>query len=60
MCTCTKANDMMDVMTEGILGIVTEVVLRLRPRSEVTRYGSMIFPNFESGVACMHDVAMQR
>lgn len=46
--------------SEGILGVVTEVVLRLRPRSEVTRYGSMIFPNFEAGVACMHDVAMQR
>jgi alkyldihydroxyacetonephosphate synthase len=46
--------------SEGTLGVVTEVVIRLRPLPEVREYGSVVFPDFESGVSCMHEVAMKR
>ena len=46
--------------SEGTLGVVTEVTLKLRPLPEVKRYGSIIFPNFESGVAFMREVAKLR
>lgn len=46
--------------SEGSLGLVTEAVVRLRPKAECTRYGSIIFPNFEQGVACMHEIALKR
>eukprot|EP01117_Protostelium_nocturnum_P006858 TRINITY_DN2456_c1_g2_i1.p1 TRINITY_DN2456_c1_g2~~TRINITY_DN2456_c1_g2_i1.p1 ORF type:complete len:623 (+),score=238.65 TRINITY_DN2456_c1_g2_i1:97-1965(+) len=46
--------------SEGTLGIVTECVLRLRPLPEVRAYGSIAFPDFESGVACLHEISRQR
>jgi alkyldihydroxyacetonephosphate synthase len=46
--------------SEGILGVVTEVVVKVRPQSEFTMYGSMIFPDFESGVACLHEIGLRR
>ncbi len=46
--------------SEGTLGIVTEAVVRLRPKPEVTKYGSIIFPNFTLGVNCLYEVAMER
>eukprot|EP00947_MAST-08B_sp_MAST-8B-sp1_P002420 g2420.t1 len=46
--------------SEGTLGVVTEVVLRLRPLAPVCVYGSVIFPDFRSGVAFMHEIAQQQ
>ena len=46
--------------SEGTYGVVTEVVVRLSKKPEATVYGSMIFPSFESGVACMHEIAMKK
>ncbi|CAD7083672.1 unnamed protein product [Hermetia illucens] len=46
--------------SEGTLGIVTEVVLKVRPLPPVKRYGSLIFPDFESGVKFMREVARRR
>lgn len=46
--------------SEGIFGIVTEVILRIRPVPKVRKYGSIAFPDFESGVSCLHEVAMKR
>lgn len=46
--------------SEGSLGVVTEVVLKIRPLPKVTRYGSIVFPDFGSGVKCMREVARQR
>jgi len=46
--------------SEGTLGVVTEAVLRLRPLTEMKKFGSIVFPDFESGVACMREVAKQR
>jgi len=46
--------------SEGTLGVVTEAVIRLRPLPEVRKYGSIVFPDFESGVACVREIAKQR
>uniref|UniRef100_A0A1I8P8Q1 Alkylglycerone-phosphate synthase n=1 Tax=Stomoxys calcitrans TaxID=35570 RepID=A0A1I8P8Q1_STOCA len=46
--------------SEGTLGVVTEVVLKLRPLPKVKRYNSLVFPNFECGVEFMREVAKQR
>ncbi|ENN71142.1 hypothetical protein HUJ04_007585 [Dendroctonus ponderosae] len=46
--------------SEGSLGVVTEVILKIRPLPQSKRYGSMVFPDFESGVKCMREVAKQR
>lgn len=44
----------------GTLGLVTEVTMKIRPLPPVKKYGSIVFPNFEQGVACMREVALQR
>ncbi|XP_003384906.1 PREDICTED: alkyldihydroxyacetonephosphate synthase, peroxisomal-like [Amphimedon queenslandica] len=46
--------------SEGTLGVITEVTMRIRPLPQVRRYGSIVFPTFELGVEYMRDVAKQR
>uniref|UniRef100_A0A8B9QMJ2 Alkylglycerone-phosphate synthase n=1 Tax=Apteryx owenii TaxID=8824 RepID=A0A8B9QMJ2_APTOW len=46
--------------SEGTLGVVTEVTVKIRPVPEYQKYGSVVFPNFERGVACLREVAKQR
>ncbi|XP_072021273.1 alkyldihydroxyacetonephosphate synthase, peroxisomal-like [Amphiura filiformis] len=46
--------------SEGTIGVITEVTLRIRPLPPVKRYGSVVFPNFDEGVAFMREVARQR
>ncbi|CAH0564681.1 unnamed protein product [Brassicogethes aeneus] len=46
--------------SEGSLGVITEVILKVRPLPQCRRYGSIVFPDFESGVKCMREVAKQR
>ncbi|XP_054284492.1 alkyldihydroxyacetonephosphate synthase-like [Macrosteles quadrilineatus] len=46
--------------SEGTLGVVTEVVIKIRPLPRCKKYGSIVFPDFESGVKCMREVARQR
>jgi len=36
--------------SEGNFGIITEVVLRVRPLPEIRIYDSIIFPNFDYGL----------
>ena len=43
----------------GLLGVVTEVTLKIRPLPEVRKYGSVVFPSFEPGVAFMREVTRQ-
>lgn len=45
--------------SEGTLGVVTEVTIKIRPLPEYQKYGSVVFPNFERGVACLREVAKQ-
>lgn len=43
----------------GTLGVITEVTMKIRPVPEYQKYGSVVFPNFEQGVACLREVARQ-
>lgn len=43
--------------SEGNLGIITEVVFKVRPLPEQRLYESFIFPNFEEGTKFMHALA---
>uniref|UniRef100_A0A8C7WNX1 Alkylglycerone-phosphate synthase n=1 Tax=Oryzias sinensis TaxID=183150 RepID=A0A8C7WNX1_9TELE len=45
--------------SEGTLGVITEVTMKIRPVPEYQKYGSVVFPNFEQGVACLREVARQ-
>ncbi|CAI5444597.1 unnamed protein product [Caenorhabditis angaria] len=46
--------------SEGTLGVVSEVTMKIFPLPEVKRYGSFVFPNFENGVKFFREVARQR
>ncbi|KAF5269573.1 hypothetical protein FQR65_LT05911 [Abscondita terminalis] len=46
--------------SEGCLGVITEVIIKIRPLPATKKYGSVIFPDFESGVKCMREIARQR
>ncbi|XP_014674540.1 PREDICTED: alkyldihydroxyacetonephosphate synthase, peroxisomal-like [Priapulus caudatus] len=41
-------------------GVVTEVIMKVRPRPPCQKYGSVVFSGFETGVACLREVARQR
>jgi len=42
--------------SEGCLGIVTSAVVKIFPLPEVQRYGSIVFPDFESGVRFLYQL----
>lgn len=46
--------------SEGTLGVVTEVVLKVSHLPKVKTYGSLIFPNFSCGVRCLREVAARK
>lgn len=46
--------------SEGTLGIVTEVVVKVRPLPSVKKYGSLVFPNFDVGIKCLREIAKKR
>ncbi|VDK40308.1 unnamed protein product [Gongylonema pulchrum] len=45
--------------SEGILGVVTEATIKIFPKPEVKKYGSLIFPTFRHGVNFFREVARQ-
>lgn len=42
--------------SEGTLGVITEAVVKLHDKAEVTTYGSIVFPCFEAGVAALQEI----
>ncbi|XP_059472102.1 alkyldihydroxyacetonephosphate synthase-like [Neocloeon triangulifer] len=46
--------------SEGTLGVVTEVVIKVRPVPEVRDFASFVFPEFQAGVDFMREVALKR
>ncbi|KAJ9586095.1 hypothetical protein L9F63_020259, partial [Diploptera punctata] len=45
--------------SEGTLGIITEVIIKIRPLPKCKKHGSIVFPNFEAGFMSMREVAKQ-
>eukprot|EP00037_Helgoeca_nana_P000215 m.20724 g.20724 ORF g.20724 m.20724 type:complete len:644 (-) comp10276_c0_seq1:201-2132(-) len=46
--------------SEGTLGVVTEVTMKIRKLPEAVVYDSLVFPTFSKGVACLLEVAKRR
>jgi alkyldihydroxyacetonephosphate synthase len=47
------------VGSEGTLGVLTSVALRVRPRPEVTRYEGFVLPSLAAGVEALRALAQQ-
>lgn len=45
--------------SEGSLGVITEVILKIRPLPQCKKYGSIVFPSFENGVEFMREVSLE-
>ncbi|XP_076171542.1 alkyldihydroxyacetonephosphate synthase isoform X2 [Ptiloglossa arizonensis] len=58
--SCGPDFDHVILGSEGTLGVVTEVVLKIRPIPKVVKYGSVVFPNFQTGVMALRQVAKKR
>lgn len=58
--SCGPDFDHIILGSEGTLGVVTEVVIKVRPVPKVVKYGSVVFPNFQTGVEALHQVAKER
>jgi alkyldihydroxyacetonephosphate synthase len=43
--------------SEGSLGVITKVVVKVHNKPEIRRFGSIVFPDFEHGVKFMHEVS---
>lgn len=46
--------------SEGCFGVITEVVMKIRPFPECAHFGSLIFPDFETGIHYLREVAKRR
>lgn len=58
--SCGPDFDHIILGSEGSLGVITEVVIKLRPLPEVKKYGSLVFPDFGTGIRCLREVAKER
>lgn len=54
--SCGPDFDHMILGSEGTLGVVTEVVIKVRPLPKVVKYGSIVFPNLQAGVLALREV----
>ena len=54
--SCGPDFDHIILGSEGTLGIITEVELKIRPLPTVVKYGSVVFPDFESGINALREV----
>jgi len=46
--------------SEGILGVITEGVVKIQPLPECRIFGAIVFPRFEDGISFMREVAYHR
>ncbi|CRK94929.1 CLUMA_CG008420, isoform A [Clunio marinus] len=46
--------------SEGTLGVITNVIVKVHPKPPVRRCGSIMFPDFQSGVNFMYEVSKFR
>lgn len=58
--SCGPDFDHVILGSEGTLGVVTDVTLKIRPVPKVVKYGSVVFPNFQTGVLALREVAKDR
>ncbi|XP_029035219.1 alkyldihydroxyacetonephosphate synthase [Osmia bicornis bicornis] len=58
--SCGPDFDHVILGSEGTLGVITEVVLKIRPIPKIVKYGSIVFPNFQTGVSALRQVAKDR
>lgn len=54
--SCGPDFDHMILGSEGTLGVITEIILKIRPLPRVVKYGSIVFPHFLSGVYALREV----
>lgn len=54
--SCGPDFDHMILGSEGTLGVITEIVLKIRPLPRVVKYGSIVFPYFLSGIYALREV----
>ena len=62
--TVPKSSNGIDVRhicigSEGILGVITEVVVQVHRRPELEDWFGWLFPDFESGIAAIHECQRQ-
>ncbi|XP_058839772.1 alkyldihydroxyacetonephosphate synthase-like [Topomyia yanbarensis] len=58
--SCGPDIDHMVFGSEGTLGIVTEAIVKVRPIAEVSKFGSLVFPDYETGVRFVREIAEKR
>jgi alkyldihydroxyacetonephosphate synthase len=51
---CGKISDF-----SGTLGVVTEVIIKVRPIPDVQNFASYVFSEFDTGVEFMREVALK-
>lgn len=54
--SCGPDFDHMILGSEGTLGIITEIILKIRPLPQIVKYGSIVFPHFMNGVHALREV----
>lgn len=52
--------DQIAIGSEGTLGVITKIVMKIHPKPEVRNCGSFMFHNFENGVAFLKEVSQYR
>ena len=58
--SCGPDFDQIVLGSEGTLGVITQVIIKVRPLPPVKKYGSLVFPSFENGVRCLREIAKRR